>query len=62
MGERSYLSWPFFDDGHRALAEGLRDYAATLRPLAEQHGDVDATCRALVRRLGEDGWLTLCTP
>jgi hypothetical protein len=43
MGDRSYLSWPFLDDGHRALADQLRAYAQTLRPLAEQEHDVDAT-------------------
>ena len=62
MGDRSYLAWPFFDDRHRDLAERLNAYAPSLRALAEDERDVDATCRALVRRLGEDGWLNLCVP
>jgi acyl-CoA dehydrogenase len=62
MGDRSYLAWPFFDDGHRALAEELKAYAGIIHPLAERAGDVDDTCRELVRTLGRDGWLQLCTP
>ncbi|WP_158915581.1 acyl-CoA dehydrogenase family protein [Caulobacter sp. S45] len=62
MGDRSYLFWPFFDDAHRALADDLRAYVEAIRPLAEQEHDVDATCRALVARLGADGWLGFCVP
>lgn len=62
MGDRSYLAWPFFDEGHRALAGDLRGYAKLIHPLAEREGDVDDTCRELVRTLGRDGWLELCVP
>ena len=61
MGDRSYLAWPFFEDRHRDLAGRLAAYAPSLREMAEDEHDVDQTCRSLVRRLGEDGWLKLCT-
>jgi acyl-CoA dehydrogenase len=60
--DRSYLAWPFFEDSHRDLADRLAAYAPSLRELSEDEADVDATCRALVRRLGEDGWLRLAAP
>lgn len=62
MTDRSYLTWPFFDDRHRALAEELRAYAPSIHALAERAGDVDETCRALVAQLGADRWLRLCVP
>ncbi len=55
MADRSFLAWPFFDDRHRAWAERLESWAADNLPVA--HGDVDAACRELVARLGQDGWL-----
>src|SRR5687767_10606309 len=61
MADRSFLDWPFFDDSHRRLAEDLETWCT--RELAAAHGDdVDAECRALVRRLGEGGWLRYCVP
>ena len=51
-----YLDWPFFEERHGALARELDAWAAD--NLIDAHGsDVDATCRALVARLGRDGWL-----
>ncbi len=61
MSDRSFLDWPFFDDGHRQLADELERWCAA--NLAEAHtDDVDAECRALVRKLGEGGWLRYCVP
>ena len=54
MADRSFLSWPFFEDRHRALADELDAWAASLDV---DHGDTDAACRDLVRQLGEGGWL-----
>ena len=55
--------WPFFDDGHRELATGLRRWARGAIPGQEDDDhDVDAACRALVRRLGEAGWLRAAVP
>ncbi|KFG68991.1 acyl-CoA dehydrogenase family protein [Microvirga sp. BSC39] len=62
MVDTSFLSWPFFEGRHRQFTEGLRDWAAReVRPLIDHH-DVDASCRSLVRRLGEGGWLKAVVP
>lgn len=61
MADRSFLDWPFFDDSHRRLADELEKWCAT--HLADDHGaDVDSACRALVRKLGQGGWLRYCVP
>ena len=56
----AHLTWPFFEDRHRALAERLEAFATGLPPA--DHHDVDAACRALVARLGESGLLELTAP
>ena len=55
MPDRSFLSWPFFEDRHREMAEALEAWCAANLPV--DHGDVDGACRSLVRLLGEAGWL-----
>jgi acyl-CoA dehydrogenase len=60
MHDRSFLDWPFFDEAHRRLADDLEDWCA--RELGEPGDDTDAECRALVRKLGEGGWLRYCVP
>jgi acyl-CoA dehydrogenase len=55
MPDRSFLSWPFFEDRHRDLAERLEVWCAKNLPVA--HDDIDAACRELVAMLGRDGWL-----
>lgn len=55
------LSWPFFNDGHRAYAEKLSRWAAdNLHKLP--HDDVDEACRARVKALGEAGFFTPTVP
>ena len=50
------LDWPFFEPRHRELVTALDRWAAQHVP--QQHAtDVDAACRALVRSLGQGGWL-----
>ncbi|MBO9679835.1 MAG: acyl-CoA dehydrogenase family protein [Acidovorax sp.] len=55
----AHLALPFFDEAHRALAEGLVPWAA-----AQQVDETDdrAACRDWVRRLGAAGWLRYCVP
>ena len=61
MSDRTFLDWPFFDATHRALAAELESWCAA--NLGHGHGaDIDAECRALVRKLGEGGWLRYCVP
>ena len=52
----AHLDWPFFEPRHRALEEALSRWCT--EHLADvPHDDVDATCRRLVKQLGEAGWL-----
>jgi acyl-CoA dehydrogenase len=56
MADRSFLTWPFFEDSHRDLADRLDVWAkANLSQL--DHSDTDATCRNLVKVMGDAGWL-----
>ncbi len=60
MSDRSFLTWPFFEDRHRALADNIERWCAANLPV--DHGDVDAACRELVQKLGRDGWLAHTAP
>ena len=56
MSDARYLDWPFFEPRHGELARALDAWAAA--HVSPTHGaDVDAQCRALVRALGQGGWL-----
>ena len=56
------IDTPFFDAPHRALAAAIDAFAAGFVAEAPSDGDVDATCRRWVRRLGEAGFLRHCVP
>lgn len=61
MSDKTYLDLPFFDDAHRQLERELDGWCAdALRDI--DHHDADAACRALVRQLGQAGWLRYCVP
>ncbi|MDQ0139269.1 acyl-CoA dehydrogenase family protein [Cupriavidus necator] len=60
MSDKTYLDLPLFDDAHRALERELDGWCA--QHLQVDHRDTDAACRALVRQLGEAGWLRYCVP
>ena len=63
MPDRTFLTWPFFTDAHRELADELEAFVRTeIEPLPHDEADVDAACRDLVRRLGTAGVLRLCVP
>jgi acyl-CoA dehydrogenase len=55
MPDRSFLTWPFFEERHRDLAAGIEGWCRSNLPVA--HDDIDAACRELVAKLGRDGWL-----
>ena len=60
MADTSFLTWPFFEDRHRALAERIEHWCAANLPV--DHADVDAACRTLVQKLGRDGFLAHTAP
>ncbi len=60
MPDKTFLSWPFFTDRHRALAAAIEDWSAVNLPADD--GDADAACRELVQKLGRDGWLKHTAP
>lgn len=66
MSDKSYLQWPFLEPHHRTLAGELEDWASAEIPAItdgeQAHSNVDDTCRTLVKRLGEAGWLRYCVP
>jgi acyl-CoA dehydrogenase len=57
----SHLSWPFFEDRHRIWAERIGAWAREKLTHVD-HGDVDASCRELVRELGRAGLLQVTAP
>ena len=67
MADTSYLSWPFFDDGHRGFSREVEHWAGQeLPPLlsgAEDSSDSVYTCVArLVAEMGKAGLLRVCVP
>jgi acyl-CoA dehydrogenase len=56
---REWLAWPFFEPEHRELERDVDAWAAeSLGSINDS--DVDAAAVALVRHLGERGWLRWC--
>ncbi len=55
MADKSFLTWPFFEDRHRKLSEAL-DAWCEANLGAVEHADTDAACRRLVTLLGEAGF------
>jgi len=62
MIDLAHLAWPFFGDAHRQFALGLAQWAKRNVVAHIDHADVDHTCRALVRELGDAGWLKAVVP
>ena len=60
MADRSFLSWPFFEDRHRLLAASLDTWAGQHLSSID-HNDTALACRGLVTALGRDGWLEYAT-
>lgn len=62
---RNFLAWPFFEAGHRELAERLDTWAVARlahRAHSEDRASVDAACRELVHELGSAGWTRYSVP
>lgn len=67
MADKSFLTWPFFDNGHRKLAGELESWAANVLPPllegSEDSSDAVYTCVGrLVTDLGKSGLLRVCVP
>jgi len=64
MSERSYLDWPFFEAQHRELEAELERWAqAHMSTLtADEHHDLDGTCKTLVKALGDAGFAGYAVP
>ncbi len=68
MADRSFLSWPFFDERHRAFAERFdawcHERITPLEDEGEPHGEkaLDGQCREILDRLAAGGWLNNAVP
>ena len=64
MSDKTFLQWPFFEDEHQQLAARLDKWAhqhlAALT--ANEHDDLDGTCKAIVKALGDAGFTTYAVP
>ena len=61
MSVTRIVELPFFDAAHGVMAEALHAWCKA-NVAAHGQDDMDAECRALVRRLGAAGWLRYCVP
>ncbi|WP_370272261.1 acyl-CoA dehydrogenase family protein [Pseudooceanicola nitratireducens] len=55
MADQTFLDWPFLTPAHKDHALALDHWAQGLGAI--DHHDTDNACRALVAKLGADGWL-----
>jgi len=62
MPPLAHFAWPFFDEKHRQFAPALAAWAGREVGQYVDHSNVDRSCRALVRALGEAGWLRAVVP
>jgi acyl-CoA dehydrogenase len=62
MPDKSFLSWPFFEDHHRKLAADLEAWCERELRDFDHRADVDASCRAVVKKFGDAGWLKYSVP
>lgn len=58
VADRSFHSWPFFERRHRDLADEIHAWCE--KKLPNRTKNLDQDCRAVVRALGEAGFLKLC--
>jgi acyl-CoA dehydrogenase len=63
MPGRDFLNWPFFTPVHRDHVAMVDDFALTLPALTSHDpATLDATCRRLVRAMGDAGLLRAAVP
>src|SRR5262245_7410974 len=61
MSERTYLTWPFFDDAHRSLHAQIEQWRDKELRIADD-ADPAAAAREYVAALGKAGWLKYSVP
>ena len=61
MSDKSFLTWPFFTDQHRQLASELNEWTDSSLT-AEDHEDIDESCKQLVATLARAGFLSYSAP
>ena len=62
MAPLDHLAWPFFAESTGRFAAALADWAGKSVGKHIDHANVDRSCRALVRALGDAGWLKAVVP
>jgi acyl-CoA dehydrogenase len=62
MPPLSHFAWPFFNESHQQFGSALAQWADKEVGQYIDHANVDNSCRALVRALGEAGWLRAVVP
>ncbi|MCU1284769.1 MAG: acyl-CoA dehydrogenase protein [Acidobacteriales bacterium] len=64
MADRTFLTWPFFDDSHRKLAADLDAWCESERALFSHadETDLDSSCKKIVKHLASGGWLRYAVP
>ncbi|MEO6990497.1 MAG: acyl-CoA dehydrogenase family protein [Candidatus Baltobacteraceae bacterium] len=62
MFDAPTFDWPFFEETHRTLARELWGWAGAHAAALVDETDVDASCRRIVKALGDAGWLGYCVP
>ena len=67
MPDLGHLDWPFFEDGHRALARDLhrwaeREIAPVARDEPSGRDGLDGLVKEILRRLADGGWLRYAVP
>ena len=62
MPPLSHFAWPFFSESHQQFGSALAQWADKEVGQYIDHANVDNSCRALVRALGEAGWLKAVVP
>ncbi|NOZ41552.1 MAG: acyl-CoA dehydrogenase [Alphaproteobacteria bacterium] len=61
--DQSYLDWPFLAADHKKLAGELDSWCAeNLTNISHKRADADDSCRMLVKKLGDAGWLRYAVP
>jgi acyl-CoA dehydrogenase len=61
--DRSFHSWPFFEERHRRFARELADWVLRhVVAVGHTEASVDSAAREYVHALAEGGWLAHCVP